>query len=106
MKAGRMKYRLKVERPEIVIDEFKAETTRWIPGKTIWAERVRNVGRRREEAGELFPDHSVEYNVRIQHDVQENWRVEEIGGHRYVVVATVPNADRGMLTLVCERLNE
>lgn len=106
MRAGKMRYRLRVERPEVVVDEFRAETTRWVEVRTIWAERVKNTGRRHEEAAELFPDHSAEYNVRIQHDVKENWRVEEIGGHRYTVTATIPNVDRGMLTLICERLNE
>lgn len=106
MIAGRMRYRLRVERPEIVIDEYHAESTRWVEVGVIWAERVKNTGYRHDEVGEHFSDHRAEYNVRIQHDVRANWRIEEVGGLRYTVTATIPNRERGMLTLVCERLNE
>lgn len=106
MIAGRMQYRLRVERPEVIVDEFHSESTRWVEVGVIWAERVKASAYRHDEVGEHFPDHKAEYNVRMQHRVQENWHVEEIGGLRYIVTAVIPNRARGMLTLVCERLNE
>lgn len=105
MMAGRMRSRLRLMRPETERDRFGSEKTVWTPVGTVWAERVRLTGRRREELGEHFPDYSAEFNIRDAHDVDDNWRVEELGGHLYTVTNTVPNRGRGMLTLVCERVN-
>ncbi len=106
MKAGPMKYRLKVQEPVITKDKYHAERVVWTGRGTVWAERVKNTGYRREEVGELFPEHRAEYNVRIAHKIGENWRVTEIGGLEYTVTATIPNKERGMLTLICERVNK
>ena len=38
--------------------------------------------------------------------MEENWRVQQVGGYLYTVVAIIPNLDRGYLTLQCDRVNE
>lgn len=55
--------------------------------------------------GEHFPDYRVEFNIRDAHEIDENWRVEQLGGHLYTVANIIPNPDRGMNTLVCDRVN-
>lgn len=83
-----------------------AETVTYTKTRTVWAERVRATGNRSEEVGEHFPDYTVEFNIRDAHPVQENWRVQQLGGYLYTVTNIVPNLDKGYKTLLCERVNE
>lgn len=106
MIAGRMKYRLKILRPVIETGRLGGERTGWEHTVTARAERVKISGSNRLEVGEHFPDYAVEFNIRDAHEVGENWRVEQLGGYLYTVVNVIPNLDKGMLTLRCERVNE
>lgn len=106
MISGRLKYRLETYRPTVERNKFGNGVTTYKLVKTIHAERVKLTGRRSEEVGEHFPDYSARYNIYIAHEVAENWRVKEVGGNTYTVVAVEPNIDRGMKTLICERLND
>ncbi len=105
MQAGRMKYRLEMLEAVTVTDRYGAETQEWVSRDVIHAERVKASGRRSHEAGEQFADYRAEFNVRDAHPVTDNWRVRQLGGCLYVVVCVIPNIDRGMKTLVCERVN-
>ena len=106
MRAGTLKYKLQLLEPKRVTDRMGAERTEYVPTRVVRAERVRATGSRSEEVGEHFPDYRTEFNVRDAHPVKENWRVQQLGGYLYTVVAIIPNIDRGMNTLVCERVNE
>lgn len=106
MRAGAMKYRLKLLRPAIAANKYGEEATTYDEVRTIHAERVKHTGRRSEEVGEHFADYSVSYNIRSAHPVKEGWRVQQVGEYVYTVISITPNIDVGMLTLHCERLNE
>ena len=106
MRAGAMKYRLTLFQPMARTNDYGEEATTYEPTATIWAERVKQSGTRSEEVGEHFPDYHAEFNVRDAHKVEENWRVQQLGGHLYSVTNIIPNIDKGMNTLVCERVNE
>lgn len=106
MRAGRLKYRLEILQPVEVTGQFGGSKTEWVALRTVAAERVKATGRRSEEVAEHFPDYSVEFNIRDAHPVEENWRVRQLGGYLYTVTNIIPNIDRGMKTLVCERVNE
>lgn len=106
MRAGTLKYRLKVLEPKRVTDRMGAETTTYEEVGTIHAERVMATGNRSEEVGEHFSTYSVEFNIRNAHHIEENWRVQQLGGHLYTVVAIIPNLDRGYNTILCDRVNE
>lgn len=106
MIAGRMKYKLTLMQPTVEINDFGEEKPTYTETVTVHAERVKHNGNRSEEVGEHFPDYRVEFNVRRAHTVAENWRVQQLGGYLYTVVAIIPNIDRGYKTLVCERVNE
>ena len=101
-----MKYRLTLLEPQTVTTASGNEKTTYVAIRTVWAERVKTTGRRSEEVGEHFPDYSVDYNIRDAHPVQENWRVQQLGGELYMVTNIIPNLDRGYKTLVCVRVNE
>lgn len=105
MQAGRMKYKLVLLKPASDGDGFGEETPRYTEYRTVWAERVKTSGSRSEEVGEHFPDYRAEFNIRDAHPVQENWRVKQLGGYEYTVTNIIPNRDRGMQTLICERVN-
>lgn len=107
MQAGRLKYRLRLLMPIISASEFgSAAKKEYKEVATVYAERVKFSGQRREEAGAPFADYRAEFNVHYSDKVKAGWRAEQLGGHNYMVVSTVPNLDRGMLTLICERVNE
>ncbi len=105
MQAGRMKYKLELLQPSVKADGFGEETPVFTSFRTVNAERVKVSGSRSDEAGEHFPDYRAEFNIRDVHPVRENWRVRQLGGHLYTVTNIIPNLDRGMQTLVCERVN-
>lgn len=107
MQAGRMKYRLVLLKPaETSKGKFGSKKPDFIETVTVHAERVKLNGHRSEELGEHFPDYHVEFNIRDAHEVKENWRAREIGGYEYTITNIIPNRDRGMLTLICDRLND
>lgn len=100
-----MKYRLELLEPVNETNSFGEESVSYRKVRTIYAERVKFNGSRSEEAGEHFPDYRAEFNIRDAHPVRENWRVRQLGGYEYTVTNIIPNIDRGMNTLVCERVN-
>lgn len=106
MRAGRMKYRLHVFKPETLANAFGEEQNRYTQVATIWAERVKLLGNFHTEAAEQFSDYQVVFNVRSEHHVLEGYRVQQLGGYLYNVDNVIPNLDRGMLTLQCSRINE
>jgi len=101
-----MTYRLQLMQPTVTVNDYGEEAVVYTVTKTVHAERVRISGRRSEEVREHFPDYSVRYNIRNQNEVDENWRVQEVGGHLYTVTNIEPYKNRGMLQLICERVNE
>lgn len=105
MQAGRMKYKLLLLQPVASGNGFGEEALAYTEFRTVAAERVKVSGNRSEEAGEHFPDYRAEFNIRDAHPVKENWRVRQLGGYEYTVTNIIPNLDRGMLTLVCDRVN-
>lgn len=106
MRAGALKYKLELLEPKRTTDRMGAEKVEYTKIRTVWAERVRATGSRSEEVGEHFPDYTVEFNIRDAHPVQENWRVQQLGGYLYTVTNIVPNLEKGYKTLLCERVNE
>ncbi len=106
MRAGALKYRLTLLEPTRTTDRMGSEKVTYTEARTVHAERVKTSGRRSEEVGEHFAAYSAEFNIRDAHPIEENWRVRQLGGHLYTVVAIVPNIDRGYNTLCCERVNE
>lgn len=100
-----MKYRLELLEPAAMRNGFGEEVTGYAVTRTVHAERVKSTGNRSEEVGEHFPDYRAEFNIRDVHPVSENWRVRQLGGYEYTVVAIIPNLDRGYKTLICERVN-
>lgn len=101
-----MKHKLQILQPTIVAGTMGGENTSWSVTRTVHAERVKQSGHRSEEVGEHFPDYRVEFNIRDAHPIQANWRVQQLGGELYNVVAILPNIDKGYKTLLCERVNE
>lgn len=106
MRAGPMKYRLALLKPERVTTMSGAESTQYVQTVIAHAERISAQGYKSDEVGEHFADYRVQFNIRDVHHVEENWRCQQLGGYLYTIVAIVPNRDRGFNTLICERVNE
>ena len=106
MRAGPMKYKLTLMQPTVTVDTMGARVTTYTATNTVWAERDSFTGKRSEETSEHFADYSALFLVRDAHEVDENWRVQQLGGNLYTVTNVTPNIDKGYLELKCERVNE
>lgn len=106
MRSGEMDELLKVLQPVVTTNSFGEEHTSWEIINTIHAQRASLSGRRNMEVGETFPDYTMQFNIRWAHKVEENWRVQHVGGYLYSITHIEPNKSRGMKTLFCERVNE
>ncbi len=107
MRAGGLRNeRIILQKPVRTTDKFGAEKVTWEVVRTVRAERVKMSGRISEEVGERFPGYSVEFNIRYPIRAEEHWRVLHMGGNLYEITNVIPNRDRQMKTLVCERVNE
>lgn len=106
MRAGPMRYKLQLLEPVRVEGALGSKKVSYEVRQTVSAERVRLSGQRSDQVGEHFPDYSARFNIRDFYRVDENWRVRQLGGHLYNVVAIEPNRERGFLTLICDRVNE
>ncbi len=107
MRAGGLRQeRIVLLKPVRETDRFGAEKTTWETVGTVRAERVKMTGRMSEEVGERFPGYTVEFNIRFPIHVEEHWRAQPQGGDLYEIQSVIPNRDRQMKTLVCERVNE
>jgi head-tail adaptor len=101
-----MRHKLRILKPVTSVSGFGSQTTEYVEQRVVYAERVKLSGRRSEEASEHFPNFSAEFNIRDIHPIDNNWRVEQLGGYLYTVTNILPNLDRGYNTLICERVNE
>lgn len=106
MRAGAMKYRLKIFKPQQQTSGFGDEAEPFVSVGVIWAERVKFTGSRSIEVSEQFANYYAEFNIRDAHKIKSGFRVEEVCGHLYDVTNVIPNKDRGMSTLQCVRVNE
>lgn len=106
MIAGRMKYRLELYRPVTRKNPYGEIESTYRKTVTVHAERVKQTGRRRIDMDEVFADYTTEFNIRDIHEIDEGWRVQQLGGYLYSVTNIIPNLDKGFKTLVCDRVNE
>lgn len=107
MRAGPLKYRLRLLRPKTIVNTFGEEQQVYTPERIVHAERVQLSGRRSEEVKEHFADYTTTFRVRSVFNITEGYRVQQLGcSNLYTVVAVEPNLAKGMNTLICERLNE
>lgn len=106
MKAGPLKYRLSLLKPVVVANGYGEEVVTYVETRTVHAGRTKMSGSWGVTVGEKFPDYNTEWDIREEHEVEENWRVKELAGYLYTVKNIIPNPDRQMKTLVCERVNE
>ena len=91
--------------PTTTVNQYGEAHTTYTPVRTIWAERVAITGKADEQAAEHSAQYSIQFRIRAAHPVREHWQVEQLGGYTYQVDAVEPNLQRGMLTLICSRLN-
>lgn len=88
-------------------DKFGSKTTTWEVVNKVHAERVKMSGNMNLENGERFADYTAEFNIRYPVRVEEHWRLQStLGGNLYEITNIVPNRDRQLKTLQCDRVNE
>lgn len=108
MRTGSLTERITLLRPSVQVNALGESRQTFEDAVTVHADRANISGRLSAEAGELFPDYSARFVIRIMHAVAEGWRVRDLsdGGKLYTVTNIYPNRHLQMKTLVCERVNE
>lgn len=92
-------------KPKQVDSGYGGKQTEFETSSTVYASRVKLSGKRAEVIGEHFPDYSAAFDVWFCTEVEENWRLQEHGGMLYTITNIIPNEEKDLLTLICERVN-
>lgn len=99
-------YRIKLYELTTTRNEFGEESVSYKERGTYRAQRTNLKGVLRTETDELFPDYTVEWNIPFPIQVDEGWRLQQLGGYLYTVTNVLPNVRRQLKTLICQRVNE
>lgn len=106
MRSESLNIRLEILEPVTTVNDFGEEFLTYKSKGTVYADRVKMTGKRSEVIAEHFPSYSTAYDVYIYANVKENWRCQEVGGYLYDITNIIPNEQKDMQTLICERVNE
>lgn len=106
MKAGRLNTFLTPMHLTVTHDPVTGEACRsWVELREIRAERVRYAARHVYNSAELVVGIDAVFHVRIQHPVEDGWRVRERNGETYDVVVE-PNTEKQLKLLRCTKVND
>lgn len=102
MRAGPMRHRGVLSRPERAQNETGGFDEVWVEVGKVWAEITMPTGRVSAVAEQLEAVVSAEIRIRPRPDVQSGWRFTEIStGTAYKIEAPLLNNERDMLRLLC-----
>ncbi len=88
-------------------DKFGSKKTTWEKVGQIHAERVKMSGSMGVENGERFADYSADFYIRYPIHVEEHWRIQSsLGGNLYEICNIIPNREKQLKTIQCDRINE
>lgn len=105
MRAGRLNTFLTPQRLAVTVNADTGETLRrWETLPDIRAERVKFNARAVAKRGEVTIDADAVFYIRINHPVEDGWRVRERGGELYDCVVE-PNREKGLKLLKCKKVN-
>lgn len=106
MRTESLSLQVDIIKPDVEVNDYGEEKTVYKKTATVYASRVKMSGRRSEVISEHFGAYSAAYDVWISTKVEENWRLQEIGGMLYTITNIIPTEDKDIKTLICERVNE
>lgn len=102
MRAGPLRHRCKLARPERGQNKSGGFDQTWPEVGEVWAEITMPTGRVSPVAEQLTAVISAEIRVRLRTDIVAGWRViEKRTGITYKVEAALLNNERDMLRLLC-----
>ncbi|MCV4290986.1 phage head closure protein [Pseudomonas capsici] len=102
MRAGSMRHRCILAKPERVQNKSGGFDEAWSPVGEAWADITLPTGRVAPVAEQLKATVTAEIRIRPRTDIAAGWRViEKRTGTTYRVEATLLNNERDMLRLLC-----
>lgn len=106
MLAGLLEHRILVEKPELITDEYGAETTVWEILKQTRSSVKIDSGSRTNENNEIFHDYKVTFTVRYYHtDITEDCRIIW-KGKKYRILNIFPDQHIQRILISTELINE
>lgn len=105
MYAAKLTMQITLLRPAAKDDALAGVGCAWEDAGSARAERVSWSGQMRAESGERWSETRLTLRLRAGHKVRAGWRLRA-DGELYEVCAAEENRRRGMLTLICEAVNE
>lgn len=101
MKAGRLRHRVMLEKPERVRDALGQPVIKWLLVAPLWAEINAVSGRELLSAGAEQGELTVRIWLRYRDDIKEDWRVIHDGIVYTLGAPPIPDAKKTRLELLC-----
>lgn len=106
MEAGPLNTFLKLRRIVVETSPSTGEVTRrWEDVREVRAQRVKFVAKAVTRGSEAFVQADAVFYIRIQHHIEDGWRVIDRSGTEYDVVVE-PNREKGLNLLKCTKVND
>lgn len=106
MRAGLLNSVISVEKPEVVSDEFGANSLKWVQHISKTRAKVTySSGSRANENNEIIFAYEVVFTVRIYHQIDERMRIRWEGKY-YRILSIEEDRTLQQLTIKTELINE
>lgn len=106
MRAGLLNSVISVEKPEVVTDEFGANTLNWVQHIPKTRAKVTyNSGSRANTNNEIIFAYEVVFTVRIYHQIDERMRIRW-EGKKYRILSIEEDRTLQQLTIKTELIND
>lgn len=106
MRAGLLNSVISVEKPEVVSDEFGANSLKWVQHISKTRAKVTySSGSRANENNEIIFAYEVVFTVRIYHQIDERMRIRW-EGKNYRILSIEEDRTLQQLTIKTELINE
>lgn len=106
MRAGLLNSVISVEKPEVVTDEFGANTLKWVQHIPKTRAKVTyNSGSRANTNNEIIFAYEVVFTVRIYHQIDERMRIRW-EGKKYRILSIEEDRTLQQLTIKTELIND
>ena len=105
MIAGNLNEIIKIEKPEIITDDYCANSLFWVMHKETRASVKIDNGNRVNENNEIVYAYSVTFSIRYYHEISEDMRIIW-KNRKYRITSIFPDRNIQRIVITTELINE
>lgn len=105
MNAGRLKYIIIIQSPEITQNEYGANSINWIDKIIARSDFQNNSGNRVNENGEIIFSYEKIFTIRYYHNINERDRIK-FGNDYYRILSLEKEKDKQFIKINTELIND